>query len=140
MARRTEIINALVDHLAANTDALPSNVIKRYAYMHEVNDWPAITLVPQGEQRIHRGLDARQGLMTVFVRGYIYDAEDAMGAAETLADQIETAADTFAAAYRNREVEECRAITLRTDEGLFQPHGMCDVQLQILYEVSNEIK
>jgi len=45
MARRTQIIDALVDHLVANTDVLTNNVTKRYAYLDEVNDFPAITLV-----------------------------------------------------------------------------------------------
>jgi hypothetical protein len=140
MARRTQIIDGLVDHLAANTDALLSNVSKRFAYLHEVNDFPAITLTPQGEQRIHRGANNRQGLFSVFVRGYVYSEEDTIGTAEQLAKQIEEAADTFAADFRNREVEECRVISVRTDDGLMKPYGMCDVQIQILYEVSDAIK
>lgn len=140
MARRTQIIDAFVDHLAANTDALPSNVIKRYAYMHEVNDFPAICLLPKTELRIHRSADARQGLVEIMVRGYIYDGDDAMGTADALMYQLEAAGETFAAAYRAYGVEECRTLTCSTDEGLFQPYGICDLTVQILYEVSDDIK
>ena len=38
-----QIVDALVDHLAANTDAMANNVHKRYLYMNEVNDFPTIT-------------------------------------------------------------------------------------------------
>lgn len=140
MARRTQIVDALVDHLAANTDALPSNVIKRYAYLDEVNDFPAITITSASERRIHRGADARQGIFTVFIRGYVYSEEDSLGTAETFAQQIDSAIDTFADTYVQYEVEEARVIELRTDEGLFHPYGMADITLQVVYEVSNDIK
>jgi hypothetical protein len=140
MARRTQIVDALVDHLAANTDALPSNVFKRYLYLDDINDWPTITMMPQTEARIHRGADARQGIFTVFIRGYVYSEEDSLGTAETFAQQIDSAIDTFADTYVQYQVEEARVIELRTDEGLFHPYGMADITLQVVYEVSNDIK
>jgi len=140
MARRTQIVDALVDHLAANTDALPSNVFKRYLYLDDINDWPTITMMPQTEERIHRGADARQGIFTVFIRGYVYSEEDSLGTAETFAQQIDSAIDTFADTYVQYQVEEARVIELRTDEGLFHPYGMADITLQVVYEVSNDIK
>jgi len=140
MARRTQIIDALVDHLAANTDALPSNVIKRYAYLDEVNDFPAITITSASERRLHRGADARQGILLLFVRSYVFSDDDSLGTAETLGAQIESAIESFDTTYRNLEVEEARVLEFRTDEGLFHPYGLVDMQIQILYEVSNEIK
>jgi len=140
MARRTQIIDALVDHLASNTDIHANNVFKRYLYLDDINDWPTITMMPQTETRIHRGADARQGIFTVFIRGYVYSEEDSLGTAETFAQQIDSAIDTFADTYVQYEVEEARVIELRTDEGLFHPYGMADITLQVVYEVSNEIK
>ena len=66
MARRTQILDALVDHLAANTDAAQNNVHKKYLYMNDVNDWPTITFLPQTERRIQRGGGFRQGLFSIF--------------------------------------------------------------------------
>jgi len=140
MARRTQIVDALVDHLAQNTDALPSNVIKRYAYLDEVNDFPAITITSTSERRLHRGADARQGILLLFIRSYVFSDDDSLGAAETLGAQVEAAIESFDTTYRNLEVEEARVIEFRTDEGLFHPYGLVDMQIQILYEVSNEIK
>ena len=55
MARRTQILDALVDHLAANTDAVANNVHKRYLYLNDINDFPTITFLPQTERRVQRG-------------------------------------------------------------------------------------
>ena len=140
MARRTQIIDALVDHLAANTDIHANNVFKRYLYLDDINDWPTITMMPQTEARIHRGADARQGILLLFVRSYVFSDDDSLGTAETFGAQIESAIESFDTTYRNLEVEEARVLEFRTDEGLFHPYGLVDMQIQILYEVSNDIK
>ena len=139
MARRTQIVDALVDHLATNTDAMTNNVHKRYLYLNEINDFPTITFIPQSEARVARGGGFRQCVISVFVRAYVYDEEDALGTAETFGMQIDDAIETFPETYRNFEVEEARVTEFRTDEGLFHPYGMADLSLQILYEVEDAV-
>ena len=41
--RRTQIIDALIADLEANTEVASGNVHKRYKYLDEVNDFPSIT-------------------------------------------------------------------------------------------------
>lgn len=135
MARRTQIIDAFLDHLVANGVALSSNVIKRFAYLDEVNDFPAITLVPRTESRDHRGAGRKLALAEISVRAYVYDGDDTMGAADQLAADIESAVETFQDTYASLSVEEARVVELRTDEGLFQPYGIVDCLIQILYDV-----
>ena len=139
MARRTQILDALVDHLVTNTDAVANNVHKRYLYLNEVNDWPTITFIPQSEVRVSRGADARQGIIDLFLRGYIYDDDDPLGEAETFGMQIDDAVETFRDSNRALEVEEARVLEFRTDEGLFHPYGMADLTIQILYEVEDAV-
>ena len=139
MARRTQILDALVDHLVTNTDAVANNVHKRYLYLNEVNDWPTITFIPQGEVRASRGAGARQGIIDLFLRGYIYDDDDPLGEAETFGMQIDDAVETFRDSNRALEVEEARVLEFRTDEGLFHPYGMADLTVQILYEVEDAV-
>ena len=55
MARRTDIIEALVGHLGTNTDVHANNVHRTYKYMHDLNDFPAITFIPNREDRDHFG-------------------------------------------------------------------------------------
>ena len=76
-------------------------------------------------------------IMGIDLRIYVYDGDTADIAAECerLAEQVENAIDTFAAANRALEVEEARVATLRTDDGLMSPYGIADIQLAITYEV-----
>lgn len=140
MARRTDILDALVTHLAANTTAHVNNVHKSYKYLDDINDFPTITFLPQTETRVTRGADFRQGLLNIFVRGYVYSEDDALGTAETFGMAVDDAIETFAANNRALQVEEARVTEFRTDEGLFHPYGMADLSLQILYEVDDAIK
>jgi len=137
MARRNEIIEAFVAHLGSNTDVFPDNVSRRFKYLDDVNDFPYITFVPRQENRDHRGDARKLAVLAIDLRVYVYDGDtsDIADECERLADQVEAAVDTFAATYRQYEVEEARVVTLRTDDGLMTPYGIADLQLSILYEV-----
>jgi len=139
MARRTDIIEALVGHLGTNTDVHANNVYRTYKYMHDLNDFPAITFIPNREDRDHFGAGQVHGILAVQLRCYVYDGDtaDIADECERLADQIEDAIDTFSAANRALEVEEARVVTLRTDDGLMTPYGVADLQISILYRLEN---
>lgn len=139
MARRTDIIEALVGHLGTNTDVHANNVYRTYKYMHDLNDFPAITFIPNREDRDHFGAGQVHGILAIQLRCYVYDGDtaDIADECERLADQIEDAIDTFAPANRALEVEEARVVTLRTDDGLMTPYGVADLQISILYRLEN---
>ena len=139
MARRTDIIEALVGHLGTNTDVHANNVHRTYKYMHDLNDFPAITFIPNREDRDHFGDGQVHGILAVQLRCYVYDGDtaDIADECERLADQIEAAVDTFAAANRALEVEEARVVSLRTDDGLMTPYGVADLQISILYRLED---
>ena len=139
MARRTDIIEALVGHLGTNTDVHANNVYRTYKYMHDLNDFPAITFIPSREDRDHFGDGQVHGILAIQLRCYVYDGDtaDIADECERLADQIEAAVDTFAPANRALEVEEARVVTLRTDDGLMTPYGVADLQISILYRLEN---
>ena len=139
MARRTDIIEALVGHLGTNTDVHANNVYRTYKYMHDLNDFPAITFIPNREDRDHFGAGQVHGILAIQLRCYVYDGDtaDIADECERLADQIEDSIDTFSAANRALEVEEARVVTLRTDDGLMTPYGVADLQISILYRLEN---
>ena len=136
--RRTQIVEALVTHLANNTNVLEANITRNYHVLDEVNDFPAITMIPQIEARDHRGGGRKIATLTLQIRGYAFagDGSEIIGVTENLAEEIEEALDTFSNNHRQFEVEECRVTTLRTDEGLFSPYGIADLEAQIAYEVN----
>lgn len=139
MARRTQILEALVTHLGSNTDVHANNVFRTYKYMHDLNDFPAITFIPRQEQRDHFGDQQVHGIIAVQLRCYVFDGDtsDIADECERLADQIESAVDSFAETYRQHEVEEARVVSLRTDDGLMTPYGVADLQVSILYRLED---
>ena len=64
------------------------------------------------------------------------DGSEIINVTEDLGDEIDNAVETFAASAREFEVEEARVLTFTTDEGLFAPYGIADLEAQIVYEVS----
>lgn len=134
MNRRTSIINALIDHLVASGVVLATNIIRRLVFLHEVNDYPAICFTAGSENRFHYGANSRIAQLSITLRAFTY-GEDVIGVAERYARDIETAIDTYAESNYELGVHDARVLSLRTDEGLFDPYGIIDMTIQITYEV-----
>jgi hypothetical protein len=133
--RRTQIINALVADLEANTDVAAGNVYKRFKYLDELNDFPSITFLAGGEDRIHYGAGEKFGRMNVQIRNYVF-AEDQLDAAEELSNNVELLViDKFAGTHRDLGVQSAQVVEFRTDEGLFSPYGIGDQTVTITYEI-----
>ena len=137
MARRNDIIEALVTDLGQIDSVDPANVSRKYKFLDDVNDFPYITFVPRQELRRHRGDGRKHASLVIDVRAYVYDgdSEDICEVAEDLADSIEAKIDQFAASHRDLQVEEAEVVSLRTDDGLMLPYGVADLQLTISYDV-----
>ena len=137
MARRNQIIEALVTDLGQIDSVDPANVSRKYRFLDDVNDFPYITFVPRQELRRHRGDGRKHASLVVDIRAYVYDgdSEDICEVAEDLADSIEAKIDAFAASHRDLVVEEAEVISLRTDDGLMLPYGVADLQVTISYDV-----
>ena len=140
MARRTEIINYLVDRLStiSTSNGNLTNVSKvhrSYKYLEDINDFPTITLggtpredlVEIGDGQILRSL--RQS-----IRAYVMSDEDSLADSENLAIDIEGVVTGYAANAANLSVHRSQVISLSTDEGLFSPYGIADVEIEIMYE------
>jgi vacuolar-type H+-ATPase subunit F/Vma7 len=136
--RRTQIINALITHLASNTSILEDNISRNYHVLDEVNDFPALTMIPRTEVREHRGAGRKIATFNIQMRAYAHDGDgsEIINVTEDLGEEIDEAVDTFAASARTHEVEEARVLSFSTDEGLFAPYGIADLEIQIAYEVN----
>src|SRR5210317_111427 len=133
--RRTQIINALVADLEANTDVAAGNVYKRFKYLDELNDFPSITFLAGEEDRIHYGAGEKFGRMNVQIRNYVF-AEDQLDGAEELSNNVELLViDKFAGLHRELGVQSAQVVEFRTDEGLFSPYGIGDQTVTITYEI-----
>ena len=138
--RRKQIIDGLVVELGQTPDVSASNVFRHFKYLDEINDFPSICLLPRNEARIERGANRRLGIIEVALRGYTFD-ENNLDRAEFLAQNVEVKVDSFSAntAAKANGVSDVRVVTFRTDEGLFGPYGIADLELQILYDVEEDV-
>jgi hypothetical protein len=134
MIRRTQIINALADDLVSAGIVLSSNITRRLAFLHEVNDFPAISFVSSGETRFHYSRNQRFAQISLGIRGFVYD-EYSVGLAEQLGRDIEAALDRYARSHADIGLVEARVVAFRTDEGLYDPYGIADLDIEITYEV-----
>ena len=133
--RRTQIIDAMVADLEANTDVAAGNVHKRFKYLDELNDFPSITFLAGGEDRIHYGAGEKFGRLQIQLRNYVF-AEDQLDAAEELSNNVELdVIDKFPELHRDLGVESANVVEFRTDEGLFNPYGIGDQTVAITYNI-----
>ena len=114
--RRTQIINALISHLASNTSILEDNISRNYHVLDEVNDFPALTMIPRAEIREHRGAGRKIATFAIQMRAYAFDGDgsEIINVTEDLGEEIDSAVDTFAASARYHEVIESRFISFKS--------------------------
>ena len=95
-------------------------------------------MIPQLETREHRGAGRKIASFIIQMRAYAHDGDgsEIINVTEDLGDEIEAAVDTFAASARTHEVQEAVVTSFSTDEGLFAPYGIADLEASITYEVN----
>ena len=133
--RRSNIVNAYVEKLKTVTELGGFNVFREYKYLDEVNDFPTITLLPRVEQRITFGAGRKLARLDISIRGYVQSEDTSLELAEALGANIESATNEFRFEQQANGVADARVVSFKTDEGLFDPYGIADQQVQILYEV-----
>jgi len=80
--------------------------------------------------------DVRYEFIEVNFRGYVH-GEDSLNLADDLSEDIDFIVNSF----RNRalttnstlEISDALVLSVSTDEGLFDPYGLCDIRAQISY-------
>ena len=138
--RRKQIIDGLAVELGQAPEVHPDNVFKNFKYLDEINDFPSVCLLPKNEARSERGANRRLGIIEVALRGYVFN-ENNLDTAEFLAQNVESKVDSFSAntAAKANGVNDARVVVFRTDEGLFDPYGIADLEIQILYDVDENV-
>ena len=138
--RRKQIIDGFVTELGQTPDVDASNVHKHFKFLDELNDFPSVCFVAGTERRDQLGANRRLGTIDIALRGYVFD-ENNVDKAEILAQNVESKVDSFSAnvAARANGVSDARVTSFRTDEGLFTPYGLADLEIQILYDLEEEI-
>lgn len=150
--RRTNIIGLLVEELKridGQLDSRPvpirkdytyktdlsNNVFRGFEFLHEVNDFPSVYLQPGEEDRLEIGAGVRFGTLLIALRAYLY-SEDALNACEDLADDIEFVVNSISRlSLDSLEITDARVTSLETDEGLFSPYGILNMEILVRYQI-----
>ena len=133
--RRTNIVNAYVEKLKTISDLGGFNVFREFKYLDDINDFPTIALLPRVEQRLTIGAGRKLARLDISIRGYVQSEDTSLELAEALGANVESATTEFASEQQANGVADARVVSFRTDEGLFDPYGVADQDVQILYDV-----
>lgn len=113
-----------------------SQVRRSYAFLEDINDFP--TLCFDGtptENYTHYGAGQQLRKMQQLLRGYTHTHEEnSIASSEALARDVEAAVNEFAYLAANLDVYYSRVTSIATDEGLYSPYGICDINVEIGYE------
>ena len=142
--RRSAIVDALVTELkkinqtgAFLTDVY-DNVHPRLKFWDEVDTFPAIHLNAGSESREYQGGGYKDRYLTVTIRCYVKET-DAVEALDKLLEDVETVVETNGRlAYTDRQGNQqftldILVISIETDEGVLEPFGVGEMQLQVHY-------
>lgn len=127
MSKRASIISTFIRDISSETT---SRGYRGFRYLHEINDFPCFCFHPEVEQRIWT--DGPYGIVRGSLRGYVHS--DNIDDVEIYARDIERAIQSISQRYRDL-INDCRVITVRTDEGVMAPYFIVDMSVEILYSV-----
>ena len=138
--RRRRIIDGFKTEIGQTPDVDASNIFKHFKFLDELNDFPSVCFVAGTERREQLGANRRLATIDVALRGYVFD-ENNVDKAEILAQNVESKVDSFSAnvAAQANGVSDARVVSFRTDEGLLQPYGVADLEIEILYDLDELI-
>lgn len=127
--------NVFISASSLDFNTAVSQVHRGYKYLDDINDYPTVCFDGRPTENIeHYGAGQRIKTMQQSIRGYVHAGEqDSLTLSEALARDIEAAVDQFSYLSSNLDVFSARVLSLRTDEGLLSPIGVCDVEVEISY-------
>lgn len=114
-------------------------VFGQLKYLDQINDFPTICLYEsQPEERTEIGGEIIYADLILMIRGYV-NGEDPQTLCDNLIEDILYIIGSFR--YSQEYFDYCRIQDLKvlrvgTDEGLLEPYGVCEVEIDITYEAT----
>ena len=144
-SRRANILRALAEKLkdidgsgAFLTD-LQNNVHPRLKFWDEVVEFPAIHLNAGAETREYQAGGYKDRFLSVTIRCYVQDEEDATEALNVLMEDIETVVEEnsrleYADSQNNTfNTQQITIVSINTDEGVLEPLGVGELDIEVRY-------
>ena len=147
--RRSEIVDFLITNLK-NIDGGTSNYNSAYTFnvnlfdnvyrgvkfLDEVNDFPAIYLAAGAENREFESLSLTVATLDVTIRAYVYGEDNSQSLADDLLEDIEHVIYSLEDSP-TKGIQDITIESITVDEGLVEPYGLAEVNLQITYRLEN---
>jgi hypothetical protein len=142
--RRLAIVEALVEKLKDINGTgnyrtnLFLNVSPRLKFWDEVEQFPAVHLNAGSETREYQAGGYKDRFLSVSVRCYVNE-EDAVSALESLLEDVETVIEENSRlSYIDKNgtlqyTQQITIISIDTDEGVLEPYGVGEMQLEVRY-------
>ena len=147
--RRSEIVDFLITNLknidggTSNYSAsytfnvnLFNNVFRGVKFLDEVNDFPAIYLAAGAENREFESLSLTVATLDVTIRAYVYGEDNSQSLADDLLEDIEHVIYSLEDSP-TKGIQDITIESITVDEGLVEPYGLAEVNLQITYRLEN---
>ena len=142
--KRSSIVNALAEKLKTidGTGAflmnLYNNVEPRLLFWDEVTDFPAVHINAGSETREYQGGGYKDRFLSLTLRCYVNE-ENAQDALSALLEDVETVVENnsrleYADKLNKKHHTQQITITgIDTDEGVLEPLGVAEMQLEVRY-------
>ena len=144
-SRRANILRALTEKLkdidgsGAFLSDLQNNVHPRLKFWDEVVEFPAIHLNAGAETRQYQAGGYKDRFLSVTIRCYVQDEEDATEALNLLMEDIETVIeDNSRLEYTDSQnntfnTQQITIVSINTDEGVLEPLGVGELDIEVRY-------
>ena len=144
-SRRANILRALAEKLmdidgsGAFLSDLQNNVHPRLKFWDEVVEFPAIHLNAGAETREYQAGGYKDRFLSVTIRCYVQDEEDATEALNVLMEDIETVIEEnsrleYADSQNNTfSTQQITIVSINTDEGVLEPLGVGEIDIEVRY-------
>lgn len=143
--RRQSIVNELVEKLKEINGTgeylsdVYRNVHPRLEFWDSINEFPAVHLNAGSETREYQGAGYKDRFLSVTVRCYVYNEDDAVAELDALMEDIETVIETHSRLeYKDRRgqsqfTQQITIVSIETDEGVLTPHGVGEILIEVRY-------
>ena len=144
-SRRANILRSLTEKLkdidgsGAFLSDLQNNVHPRLKFWDEVVEFPSIPLNAGAETRQYQAGGYKDRFLSVTIRCYVQDEEDATEALNLLMEDIETVIeDNSRLEYTDSQnntfnTQQITIVSINTDEGVLEPLGVGELDIEVRY-------
>lgn len=120
-----------------------NNVSNKVVHFDDINDFPYISVTPGPESREDLPSNFSWANLTVYIRIYVKNNEDAQGELESLISDVENFLDlnlkllynvTTFEGLQTRTTVTNNIVGITTDEGILDPNALGEVVVDVQYE------